>query len=379
MYGERKEIMTRREMNLRVLERKKVPGVLFQPRIEGWYQYNKTRGTLPSKYQEMDLLELFDDLDASIRYFNSSCLTGLPWAVGVKYSKKVKIKEKIKGEKKFLIYTTARGELIGEWKRSSDGAWRILKFLVKTPEDIEKAIWLYENTSYIFIPENFERGGEFVGERGEPQFFLPRSGYQHLALQLMGIENLIYALADFPEKVERLMQAIDSSYDPLYKDIISYGKVKIINFGENIDANIVSPRYFEKYCIPFYEKRSRQLQKAGLYTHIHIDGTFKPLLKYLKDLPFDGLEALTPLPQGDVTIEEMKEAIGDKILLDGIPAILFLPGYPMEELEECVEKLMMLFYPRLILGASDELPPPADIERVRIVSEMVNDFGYEKL
>lgn len=121
MYGERKEIMTRREMNLRVFERKKVPGVLFQPRIEWWYQYNKTRGTLPFKYQEMDLLELFNDLDASIRYF--SCLTGLPWAVGVKYSKKVKIKEKIKGEKKFLIYTTARGELIEELKLSSDGAF----------------------------------------------------------------------------------------------------------------------------------------------------------------------------------------------------------------------------------------------------------------
>ena len=367
--------MTRREINLRIFKKRKTSGVLFQPRIEWWYQYNKARETLPPKYREMDLLKLFDDLDASIRYF--SYFTGLPDAVEVRYSKKVKIKEEIKGEKKFLIYATPRGELIEEWKQFSDGAWRILKFLVKTPEDIEKAIWLYENTSYVFIPENFERGSEFVGERGEPQFFSPRSGYQHLAIQLMGIENLIYALVDFPEKIERLMQAIDDSYNPLYKDIVFYGKVKIINFGENIDANIVPPRYFEKYCMPFYDKRSTQLQKAGLYTYIHIDGSFKPLLKYLKDLPFDGLEALTPLPQGDVTIEEMKDALGDKILLDGIPAILFLPSYPLEELEKCVEKLITLFYPRLILGVSDEVPPPADIERVRIVSEMVNDFNHK--
>ena len=94
----------------------------------------------------------------------------------------MEIKEKIKGKKKFLIYTTPRGELIEELKQSSDGAWRVLKFLAKTPEDIEKAIWLYENISYIFVRENFERGNEFVGARGEPQFFLPRSGYQHLAL-----------------------------------------------------------------------------------------------------------------------------------------------------------------------------------------------------
>jgi len=364
--------MSKRELNLRIFE-KKTEEVLFQPRIEWWYQYNKLRGTLPSRYRKMTLLELFDDLDVSIRYF--SYATGLPGAIGLRHSKKVKIREKTKGKTKFLVYSTPKGDLVEELKKSSDGAWRISKFPVKTAEDIEKAIWLFENTSYFLIKENFERGEEFVGQRGEPQFFVPRSGYQHLAIELMGTENLIYALADFPKKVERLMQAIDSSYDVLYEEIISYGRIRIINFGENIDANIVSPRCFERYCIPFYEKRSKQLKKAGIYTYIHIDGSFKPLLGYLKDLPFDDLEALTPLPQGDVTLEEMKDSIEDKILLDGIPAIMFLPDYPLKKLEEFTERIMELFHPNLILGASDEVPPPADIERVRVVSEMVKDFN----
>ena len=369
------EIMTKREVNLRIFEKKTENQVLFQPRIEWWYQYNKIRGTLPARYQKMDLLELFDDLNVSIRYF--SYATGLPDAIRVRHSKKAK--EKIKGEKKFLIYNTPKGELVEELRQSSDGAWRIHKFSVETTEDIEKAIWLFENTSCILIRENFEKGSKFVGERGEPQFFVPRSGYQRLAIELMGIENLIYLLVDFPKKVERLMQAINNSYDSLYEDIISYGKVKIINFGENIDANIVPPPYFEKYCLPFYDKRSRQLQKAGIYTHIHIDGSFKPLSKYLKDLPFDGLEALTPLPQGDVSLEEMKDAVGEKILLDGIPAIMFLPDYPLEKFKNFIRKIIELFWPRLILGASDEVPPPADIERVKIVSEIVNNFNHEKL
>jgi len=112
--------------------------------------------------------------------------------------------------------------------------WRTTEFPVKTGEDIEKAIWLYENTYYVFIKKNFKKGSKFFKDRGEPQFFVPRSGYQHLAIRVMGVENLIYALSDFPKKVERLMQAIDNSYDTLYKDIVSYGKVKIINFGGRI-------------------------------------------------------------------------------------------------------------------------------------------------
>ncbi len=73
-------------------------------------------------------------------------------------------------------------------------------------------------------------------------------------------------------------------------------------------------------------------------------------------MPFDGFEALTPAPQGDVTLEEMREHMGDKVLLDGIPAVLFLEHHPREQLQECTERVVELFHPRLVLGISDELP-----------------------
>ena len=359
--------ITKREENLRVFKRQAGGKVFFQPRIKWWYQWNKARGTLPEKYQEMSLLELFDELDVSIRYFSSHA-AGLSSAVGVRYSKAVKIRERIKGEEKLVIIGTPQGDIVRKNKQSTDGGWRTTEFPIKNAEDLKRAEWLFKNMNFTFLEDNFEQGARFVEDRGEPQFFVPRSPYQSLSIEWMGTENLIYALADVPRLVERVMKAMDRSYNTLYQSIISYKKVRIINFGENIDANIISPAHFEQYCLPFYEKRAKQIRSAGIYTHIHIDGSFKSLLKYLKDLPFDGLEALTPFPQGDVTLEEMKEAIGEKILLDGIPGILLLPEYPLKEFQECVEKLINLFYPRLILGASDEVPPSADIERVRYVS-----------
>jgi len=48
--------------------------------------------------------------------------------------------------------------------------------------------------------------------------------------------------------------------------------------------------------------------------------------------------------------------MGDKILLDGIPAVLFLDHYSREEFEACVKRIVELFHPRLVLGISDELP-----------------------
>jgi hypothetical protein len=94
----------------------------------------------------------------------------------------------------------------------------------------------------------------------------------------------------------------------------------------------------------------------------------------IRESPFPAIEACTPLPQGDVTLEEIKEALGDRILVDGIPAVLFLPFFPLEELKETTRRVVELFYPRLVLGISDEIPPDGDIERVRLVGEWVQDM-----
>jgi hypothetical protein len=177
-----------------------------------------------------------------------------------------------------------------------------------------------------------------------------------LAQQWMKYEDFVFALADHTQQVEDIMAVIDDSYDPLYEQLVSSGRLHILNFGENIDMAYLTLKYFERYLIPWYTRRAGQLREAGIFTHIHIDGYFKPLLPYLSTLPFDGLEALTPVPQGDVTLEEIRDNIGDKILLDGIPAVLFLDHHPREQLYACVEKVVSLFHPRLVLGISDELP-----------------------
>jgi uroporphyrinogen-III decarboxylase len=183
---------------------------------------------------------------------------------------------------------------------------------------------------------------------------------------------LTYLLHDRTKEMARIFDQIDALSDALYEQLAVYDHAKIINIGENLHQALLSPRYFEAYYIPYYEKRLAQLHAGGKFCHIHIDGDFHDLLPYLKNMSFDGYEALTPTPQGDVTLEEMRDAIGEKVLLDGIPAIYFMPNVPREVLMACVEKLHTYFSPRLILGASDEVPQGCDsveaIERVKMIA-----------
>jgi hypothetical protein len=360
--------LTKREANVRVFAGEEVPYVLFQPRLEPWYAWHRDVEHLPAPYAGMSLTELYDHLDVSMRYVHY--YTGMPDPVQRETDAEVQVSRETDGAEATIVTRTPHGDLVERQRLTVDKTWRTVEFPVKTLADMRSLRWVLERTRLTFGAPEFERGASFVGDRGEPQFWLPKSPYQALCQQWMKLDDFIFALADAPQEVEAVMELIDRSYDLLYQQVLAYGEVRIINFGENLHEQLLSPAYLERYLIPWYEKRSGQLHEAGVHTHIHIDGYFHNMLKYLPRLPFDGVEALTPIPQGDMTLEEIRDHIGDKVLLDGIPAVLFLPTYPEDDLTECAQRLVDLFHPRLVLGVSDELPQGAGVESMARVERL---------
>ena len=100
--------------------------------------------------------------------------------------------------------------------------------------------------------------------------------------------------------------------------------------------------------------------------------------EHLTETYVDGIEALTPLPQGDASLEQIKEALGDEMfLLDGIPAVYFDEIYSEETLLETAQCFIDLFSPRLVLGISDEISSTGDIERIRLVGELVDRYNAQ--
>jgi len=363
--------MNFRELIIKTFQREKIDRVVWQPRLEHWYYVNRKRGTLPSRYRGKSLMEIYRDLNASKRYWYYQG----PFYLQHEYDQ-VKIESRKDGARIMITMDTPEGRLqqieqLGEWECSQ----HFLEYPVKTPGDMKIMEFILKNQRVVFNKSVFQQAEKEVGEYGVTQFFniYPYAPLQRLIICLMGFEPTIYALTDNLPETERLMDIMEKADDELF-NVLAGSPVRILNFGENIDANLDAPDLFRKYCLPYYQRRLKQLKQAGKFVHVHMDGTLKPLLPFIREMAFDGIEAATPLPQGDVTLEELKEALGDKILLDGIPAVLFLRQYSFRELEAMTKKILELFAPRLILGISDEMPPDGDIEKVRLVSEIVQNF-----
>ena len=360
---------SKREITLRIFRGENYPGVLFQPRIEPWLAQARMGGMLPVKYRHLDVFEFYEALGLSMRYIHY--FTGLPDPIERSYAPDVRVRYEATDRARFEIVETPHGELVTEYAFHSDGGFRTVGFPVREPEDLPKLKWLLPRLVYTFNEETYALADERMGPLGVPQFWVPKSPYQAMAHDWMHYEDFVYAFHDEPEEMEEVFEAIDRSYDDLYRQITAF-RPPIVTYGENLHSGLVPPDNARRYLLPFYEKRVGQLRDAGISTHAHLDGDLRGFLPFLKDFPHNGLEALTPEPQGDVTIDEIREHLGNHILLDGIPAILFLKTFPRHRLEDCVKRLIDQFYPRLILGISDELPMAADeesLDRLIWVSE----------
>ncbi len=344
--------------------------IVWQPRIYYWFNGNglpdPSHEGIPAQYTDKSMLDVYDLLNASPRYPQE--VLGIPLFHIVVDDKHVQSSSQTELEETTYIHATPKGTLT-ETSRSGYHT----EYPVKTLDDIPVMEYILDHSEFVFDRDNFEQANRMFGDRGVVQTFYPRSPLQRLFISYMGWENTIYLLHDSPQEIEQFLKVIEEWDDKMYQVLLD-SPIQILNFGENIDAHIDAPRLFEQYLMPYYDKRIKQVHQKGKFCHIHMDGALKPLLPFLKYLDFDGIEAATPLPQGDVTLEELKEAMGEKILLDGIPAIMFLEQYTLDELAELAIKVLDMFSPHLILGASDEVPPPADIERVRFVAEIVDNY-----
>jgi len=361
--------MTFRERTLAIFAHEPVDNIVYQPRIEHWYGVNKNNGTLPDRYRDMSLIEVYDDLGMSIRTypFYNGCLRCAD-------DPSIRYEAEQRGEIHIARSVTPVGS-IETHSRYTALASHTQKFPVETREDARVMEHILRGRKWWFDNEQFAKGEAEVGDRGAPMIFIPRINIQRLFIEIMGVENTLYGLTDDPAMIEGLITALNES-DEAMVEVMADSPVPIINYGDNVDQHFLPPNLFEKYVLPEYQRRSEFFRSHGKFTHAHWDGSIKFLLPYAKETGLDGIEALTPIPQGDVTIREIKDALGEMILLDGIPMTWFLPHETNEDLAAVTREIIEMFSPNLILGISDEPSPVCDIEKVRLVAEILKEYEH---
>ena len=354
---------------LAVFEGKRSDKIVWQPRIDHWYDVNKKLGTLPAEYRGKELLEVYDDLRASPRTYRFFDPT-----IRVTQGDRVDMKVVDDETRIVITYVTPVGKLREVQTRTVHGTTTYhTEYLLKGPEDFRTLAYVLERQDFEFDRELYERISSMIGDRSEPIVNLPWASVQRLTVDLMGLEKTVLSLWKHPRETHELVQAIQAN-DGRRIGLIKTTPFKFVNFADNVDQDLISPSLFEKYMLPWYKEKTRELHGAGKICVSHWDGNVKALIRYARDTGLDALECVPPSPMGNVTLEELHEAMKGMVLFDGIPATYFLSLVSKKELVDFTNKILSLFSPKIILGISDMLPPNGDIDKVRSVSEIVEKY-----
>ena len=209
---------------------------------------------------------------------------------------------------------------------SGYGSRWIKKYFIASENDYPAAEYFFRHTR--FEPD-FEPWREAEAEIGEDGFTVGEImpiPLMTLMVYWMGIESLTESIFFHTDAFESLMDVLDRHYDRQIQ-IAAESPAEVIWFGDNVTGTIVSPKWFEIYVAPEYQRVMPVMRSAGKIPIAHYDGANRRLAPYLARTDLPVIEAFTPPPIGDFTVAEAKAAWPDKVVCINFPGTLFLESF----------------------------------------------------
>ena len=256
-------------------------------------------------------------------------------------------------------------------------AWGIAEWGVKTENDLEVLADALCRRSYAPLWDRYRAWHNAVGDIGVVYVSTGYSGMGILLNYWLGVEGVMYAVMDWPETMQRVVNSINDNLLSCI-DMLADSPVEFVLMGDNFSSDVQPPHFFQKWSAPYYKEAVRRLQAAGKFVAVHIDGKLKGALRMIRDAGADCADAVTPKPMGDLTPEQCRIEAGDNFILSGgIAPNLWLPQSDLGLFKKAALEWLSLkeHGPRFIANAGDQVPPHADEKRITIYQDMINQHG----
>lgn len=349
--------MTSRERLLAVLRHRQPDRVPWAPLIDEYFT-----SSLPSDL-EMDVVE-------TLRYIGADVMERhVP--VIEKRCKKVTIEEEREGDEIVMRFITPLGTLTERQKVTATTTFRS-EIRIKGRRDLDAYRYIVENTEYEPHYEAFRQRDLSIGEDGLATADGPRTPMQRLLQDDMGVEGVVYGLADYKEELESLMRTMHERNKEMYR-LICRSPAEVVIAYEDTSSTVISPRYFRKYCAPLIDEYADICHDAGKWFITHMCGKLSVFNEQIKGGHQDGVDSVCPPPTGDTWPHEAREAWGPgKVIIGGIdpPALAHMS---VEETREYVTRILdeMPTFRGFILSTGDATAYGTPVENLRAVTQIV--------
>lgn len=370
--------MTHRERILSVYRGETPDAVPFMLDLSHWFYHRFRRPWDLSRAflePEVELVDYHRRAGAGFYLANLGSFYDVSYGEGVAATV---VRDDSHGAKITWTLTTPLGTIrrVREWEEASY-SWAIREFPINSQGDLR--ILAHALGSRTFAPawDRYEKWARAVGDMGVVYISPGYSAMGELLSLWMGIENVMYAVADYPEFLHGIVARINESCLRCV-DLLAQSPAEIVIMGDNFSSDVQPPSFFTEWSRDYYAEAVRRLHRAGKYVAVHVDGRLRGLLNACAGVGVDCIDAVTPKPMGDLTPTECRDEAGPRLILSGgVPPNLWQPEVPIEVFTKAVLDWMELRKrsPRLIANAGDQVPPGADERRIALMRDLVEKHG----
>lgn len=336
-----------------------------------WYAAHQEMGDLPEAWRgPRGIGQLHRDLRVG-EYVPGCC------AYAADEGDRVHVRTRTENGVRTIEWDTPAGTLMQSQAYSPlSFSWGYTEHAVKSAEDLKTLRYIMEHRRYRPAPDAIVQVERDYGDFGVAIVAVPGSPITELNKSWMGVMDMCYLLADEPGEVRKTLDAIAESQDRLYA-ITETCACPYVMICENLTATTMGG-YFDEFIGPYLTRRMTGLHAHGKKALIHIDGTLRGVVERIQATGIDCIDALTPKPVGDVGADEIRGLTGDDILiLGGLPGAMFAPPFTARDVEKHVRDFIRLHKDsgRFMFGVADQVPPNGDLALVRLVSDLVEEYG----
>ena len=180
------------------------------------------------------------------------------------------------------------------------------------------------------------------------------------------------SMMDFFEKPDFVSAVMDLQAEAAIKraERLLQTDIDALYIGDpSASASLISPRHFEQFCLPAYQKFCRHFADRDILIYIHICGNSGPILEMMAETGADTIEPLDPL--GGVEVADAKARVGDKVsLMGGVNTITMCQGSVEDVRTEAIRKCREGGPDGYVLAAGDMVPPNTPLENLQAMVDV---------
>jgi hypothetical protein len=269
------------------------------------------------------------------------------------------------------VVRTPVGEVSSVAEPAAFTSWTLERFF-KGPEDYKVLRFMEADRLYVRDYDAYLQAERWMGEDVILRSGVGACPLHRIMIQWMGLETFAVEWCERRDEILRLESTMRQKLRGLYP-ILADAPITHANFGGNEVTGVMGPQRYREFCIPLYDECAEVLHAKGKLLGTHLDGNNRLWAGAVAACALDYVEAFTPAPDTDMSLDDALAAWPDKVLWINFPSSLHLAS--IERIRQSARQIVAAARGtgRVILGITEDIPPDRWQENLLAISGVIRE------